>query len=714
MYKFVDTIEASEGTLLPSEALSINGDYIENLIEGYRTLNVAGREALSPELNYYETGARDGSVLQGKRFPARILTVKYQLIAKSNEAFRNAYNQLNSILNVENAELIFNDETDKFFIGTPETISEVEPGLNSVIGEFTIFCADPFKYSVEEYEAIPTVDDGSILIDYNGTYKAYPILEADFYSEDETSEDGETATALTGSGDCGYIAFFNENEKIIQIGDPAEEDTESYAKSQTLINQRFDKSSGWNIAAQDLWTKNNGKATPSTLVQEGILKIKAASYESGVNPETSGTLLTTKSTADSPTVNYKITAKAYDRTATSTKVKITITTSLRAKTSYIKNGAIFDGSVKIGGKWYDVKLKKSTENWVGNSGHVKTLTVTVKDLTASTTVIEDIKFKVTRGDTKGDAGKLDETSCNSLKICAYDAPTASSYYLTPSDYGSTSGKWHGVNILRTIPIDAAGDTGAKNFTLTYKQKMCIGKKDADLKQLGSFQVYLLDSNNALVACVRIHKNKVGKKAELIIETKNTIDKRNIDLSYNNKYFGNNKGSNKAIVVASKIQSVASAMNVNVKASAYKTVKTSSIIKSAGKFTFNIGGFKLTVNDAALKNVAVSKICFTFAAYSNKPQLEHNGLYYVKFVKNNCDTFEDIPNKFSANDVVEADCGSGEIYLNGTLEPSYGALGNDWEDFYLTPGLNQIGFSFSDWVAAEFAPEFKVRYREVFL
>ncbi len=699
MYNFVDTIEASEGTLLPSEALSIDGEYIENLIEGYRTLNVSGREALSPELSYYETGSRDGSILQGKRFPARIITVKYQLIAKTNEAFREAFNQLNSILNVENAELIFNDEQDKYFIGTPETISEVEPGLNSVIGEFTIFCADPFKYSVAEYEAIPTAD-GTVLINYNGTYKAYPVLEATFYNEDETEK------ALTGNGDCGYVAFFNNKEKIIQIGDPEEVDTESYAKSQTLINQNFDKSSGWNVAAQDLWIKNNGKTKPSNLVQSGTLHIKAASYESGVNPETSGTLLTVKSTAESPIVQYKITAKAYDRTSTTTKVQITITTSLLAKTSYIKNGAILDGSIKIGGKWYDLRLKNSSENWVGNGGHVKSLTVTVTDLTASTTAIEDIKFKVTRGDTKGNSGKLSETSCSKLKICAYDAPTASTYYLTPSSYGSATGSWHGANISRAIPADDAGDVGAKNFSLTYKQKMCIGKKDVDLNQLGSFQMYLVASDNTVVAGVRIHKNKAGKKAELTIETKNVADLRDIDLSYNNKYFGNNFQLKSVWKENGEI--------VKTHSSTYKTAKTSSIKKSGSTITFDIGGIKKTVKDSALKDVAVTKICFTFASYSDKPSLEHNGLYYVKFVKNKCDTFEDIPNKFSSNDVVEADCNSGEIHLNGVLEPSYGALGNDWEEFYLTPGLNHIGFSYSEWVTAEYAPEFKVRYREVFL
>jgi hypothetical protein len=65
-------------------------------------------------------------------------------------------------------------------------------------------------------------------------------------------------------------------------------------------------------------------------------------------------------------------------------------------------------------------------------------------------------------------------------------------------------------------------------------------------------------------------------------------------------------------------------------------------------------------------------------------------------------------------VLTADCKNGDIHLNGVLSPDLGALGNDWEGFYLTPGLNQIGVAYSDWVADGYAPTMKVRYREVFL
>ena len=39
MYEFVDTTESPEGSAwLPSEALQINGEYIENMIDGYLSL----------------------------------------------------------------------------------------------------------------------------------------------------------------------------------------------------------------------------------------------------------------------------------------------------------------------------------------------------------------------------------------------------------------------------------------------------------------------------------------------------------------------------------------------------------------------------------------------------------------------------------------------------------------------------------------------------
>lgn len=561
MYDFIDTTEVQGAAVLPSEALKINGIYIENEIPGYRTLHVRGREALSPEVETFETGARDGSTQKNRRFPARIITVTYQLAAASDSAFREAYNKLGGLLNVDDAELIFNDEQDKFYIGTPSAIGEVEPGKNIVVGEFEILCADPFKYSVTEYEVSPTLDDGlGFVCTYNGTYKSFPTLEATFYSEEETKDD-ETDESLTGNGDCGYVAFFNENSKIIQLGNPDEADGEDLPKSQTLINWSFKKSTSWGTAAKKKWSVNSGVVTSSAVTQTG--------------------------------------------------------------------------SPGIG--------KSSSDE----------------------------------------------------------------YYLTASSFGSGA-KWHGPSISRSIPADKAGDVGAKNCTVTVKHKMCIGSGKDDVKQRGGFQVLLTGADSKIIAGFNVYKSASGKKANLrfYINGK-TMETISIDLSYNNKYFGTNYYKKRKLPGSSGGGSVIASELV-------KTCKTSTITKSGKTVTFNIGGIKKVYRNDDITDAVVTKLTVTMTKYGSYTPLKYNGMYWIKFVKNNCDIWRDVPNKFSADDVVVADCKNGEIYLNDTRAPELGALGNDWEEFYLQPGTNQIGASYSDWVQDAYAPTFKMRYREVFL
>lgn len=694
MYNFIDVNEVSEGNILPSEALQINGEYIENIIPGYRTLNVVGREALSPEVATYTTGGSDGSRIKSSRFPERIITITYQLMTKSNTEFREAYNKLAAVLNVKEAELIFNDEQDKFFIGTPCGIGSVKPGLNAVVGEFEILCADPFKYSVTEYEAKPTLDGSSILIDYNGTYKSRPTLKAAFYNEEEVNQDG-IAKALTGTGDCGYVAFFNEKEKIIQLGNPEEVDTESYPKSQTLVNQSFTAQHSWGSAAQALWTTNGAPfVLPTTVKQTGAVAIGAASYDYPEDPPITTDLLKVTSTASTPKVSYTLTAVASGRTADSVNVVVTVTSKLGASKNWLGPNIGLKGSIQLGGEWHEFDIKRSLSStssivagvaaivgvkWTGDRTYTASVSVKVEDLEAATTVLDDVKFKVERTDDIGKAGIISETKCSDIQINKYVAPVPSALYLTPSSYASEVDKWHGPTITRIIPADAAGESGAENFTLTYSHKMCIGKEQIDTRQKGAFQVRLLDAAGDQVAGLRILKNQDGKTATVEFNTGVASDTKTMDMTYSN-------GGG----------------------------KTTTITKNVHVVTFNIGGVKASITDPSIVDKKVTQIVFAFEQYSVTDPLAFNGLYWVKFVKNNCDTFKDIPNKFSANDVVEADCKNGDIYLNGISAPELGALGNDWETFCLTPGLNQIGVSYSDWVDDAQAPKFTVRYREVFL
>lgn len=251
MYNFKDTTDHSTPIkVLPSEAVMINGVYLENVIDGYRTLYVKGRESLSPEVELGEVGVRDGAYLKNKRFPARVLTIGYQIVANTTGDFNLAFQKLNDYLNVEDAEIIFADETDKFLTGTPSGYEQVPEGQLSVKSEFTIVCTDPFKYSTTEYEVAPTLDDGAtFLVDYQGTYPAYPVLQTDFY---KNSAKGNT------DGDCGFVAFSTQNEDVLQFGYVAEPEyvnetvqklidsqTDTWNEKKCLINEPFDTLTGW-------------------------------------------------------------------------------------------------------------------------------------------------------------------------------------------------------------------------------------------------------------------------------------------------------------------------------------------------------------------------------------------------------------------------------------------------------------------------------------
>lgn len=687
MYAFRDTIKAEGSVMLPSEAMKINGDYIESLIPGYRTISVTGREALSPEVDSYTTGIRDGTTKKSKRYPERRLRIKYQIRAGTNEEFREAFNKLARILDVEDAELIFYDEQDKFFTGTPSAIEEVEPGKNIVVGEFEILCTDPFKYSVIEYEAVPLEGENSVLIEYAGTYRSFPVLQAEFYKEEDTSENGETSLPLTGNGDCGYVAFFNEDAKIVQLGDPDEADGEdAFEKSQTLVNSSFKKNTSWGSAAKKQWKVNSGITSSDTVVQTGSVGMAAAQYQSsGGGGSTSGTLLNATSKASTPVIHYSLTAKTSGRTASSVKVVISIKTWLDKDSNYFGTGFGLKGHVYIGGAWREVTIKSTSAYWQGKTGHTVNLTATVSGLTSTAESITGIKFKVTRIDGNGSAGKLNETACSALKIRRYASASVASYYLAPTSYGSGS-RWHGPSITRVLPADASGEVGAVNCQLSYVHKMSIGSGKGDSSQLGAMQVLLVTgsgSGRKIVAGANVFKSVSGKRAKLRFYLNGkTVQTLEVDLSYGNKHFAGSR--------------------------------TSTITKSGDTVVFQVGGVKRTFKDAAIKELPVNEITFTFMQSSIRPKLSFNGLCSVKFVKNNCETWQEVPNKFGANDVVEADCKNGEIWLNGASAPFLGALGNDWEDFCLMPGFNSVGFAWSDWVKAGYEPKFKVRYREVFL
>lgn len=226
---------------LPIEAVSIDGTYIEDLIPGYKTVTTTGREALTPEIESFSVGSADGEVMKYSRNPAREITVEFFLQGSSMPDMRSKIDHLNNILSADEADFVFNDEDGVFYTGKALPQTSITKYKNGLKGTFIIYCVYPFKRSVAVVEATPAVvneHSAQFIINYQGTYPARPVLQAEFAG-------AKSGGDYSDDGDCGYVAFLDEAENIIQLGNPDAIDLDAYSTAEHLVNREFTDTSGF-------------------------------------------------------------------------------------------------------------------------------------------------------------------------------------------------------------------------------------------------------------------------------------------------------------------------------------------------------------------------------------------------------------------------------------------------------------------------------------
>ena len=170
MYNFTDTDSRGSIKTLPAEAMRFNGLIFENEIDGYRTLGVSGRELVSKSIITKNVEGRDGVLFSLSNYNSRNLTVHYQMSSEDARSFRSNFNRLNALLIGEQVPITFNDEPRYTWYGTLGQISLPTEGLIDVVSEFEIFCADPFKYDLEQERA----GIGSVIINEKFDYPILP------------------------------------------------------------------------------------------------------------------------------------------------------------------------------------------------------------------------------------------------------------------------------------------------------------------------------------------------------------------------------------------------------------------------------------------------------------------------------------------------------------------------------------------------------------
>lgn len=186
----------------------IDGQYIDDLITGFRTLGVDGREELDIDVVSSEIDTSDGGRYMRRRIKSRVLKVHFYLSDATAAGFSAKFNALkNKLHSIKESQIIFSDDAGVYYTGTFRKLTLAYKGSEVARGTIEILCADPFKYAVSE--TVINAVNGQITAEYGGTYPAYPVL-----------------TAQSATHDCGFYSFSDQDGHLIQIGNPEEEDRE--------------------------------------------------------------------------------------------------------------------------------------------------------------------------------------------------------------------------------------------------------------------------------------------------------------------------------------------------------------------------------------------------------------------------------------------------------------------------------------------------------
>lgn len=148
MYKFRDTTKQEHYCnlpFIPTSAMSYDGTWLEELIEGYQTLAVEGREMYS--LSFESQEMQVGGVITNVKYPPRELTIKYKLEDRDPQVLQEKFDTLKAFLiRQKDVSIIFNDDLEYTFYGRFQTADNVAGDTNSIISSFTVLCSDPFKH----------------------------------------------------------------------------------------------------------------------------------------------------------------------------------------------------------------------------------------------------------------------------------------------------------------------------------------------------------------------------------------------------------------------------------------------------------------------------------------------------------------------------------------------------------------------------------------
>ncbi len=618
----------------------IDGQYIEDLIPGYSTLQVSGRELLSQSIEKQTIGKSDGEFIQYARNPSREIVVGYRLAASDNLSFRQAFYKLNSILHGDSHQVSFNDDPSKYWIATFSDIDDVPKGRNAITSSFTLFVPDGIAHSV----ATKTAD--------NMPYKDVPV----------NLVTGSGGTFTGWSGYTSIVSWFVDTMAFAPN-----------ASSAVLAAQSFTDNSNSTVYTFSFLAKADTAGDKAHCELFGSVSV------SDFTLTTSWQTFTAKLTYTTMRRVYVGAAKGNKGSIYIARPKLEIGTTASPWSPNPADPEYYSDTITVpnAGTYPSEPVITATIN--GDDG----VLTAIND---QGSVLQFGSPDETDGFVKQKSERVYHLDFNQTPtgVTLNNGVTAFPYYehgndanvqsgpfgyakgiAYPSTQRTQSNYWNGPSMSGAIPKNSNGSNTA-NFQFVNRVNVDtsgpeVGRFEFNLTYQGKIvaSLALFDDSPANDQLVFSGTLFDGKDAKMVF----------FDLLPRNYYRGGN----------------------------YNAV----ITKMGNKLTFRLD--RLDLGDGGIKPVDIGGFpampidgwTAWFPGFSNQRGWSINWQdSYFEWI--NVDYWDDIPNRFKDGDVVKIDVANRRVLVNGFEDRTLQTIGNDWGGFKIHPSDNTIHLLTSNW------------------
>lgn len=659
MYDFRETtpFTGADDNQLPAEAMLIDGQYIENLVPGYRTLQVGGRELLKQSATSNAIGISDGETLEYVRNPSREITVGYQLIAADDDAFRTAFYKLSGILHGDTHQVSFNDDLSVYWNAVLTDVDDVPKGRNAITSSFTLFVPDGIAHSV----ATKTFDNkdpkwnGSPLNLLTGTSNQETSGTVNLNNWNAPSQHPNISVTsgqkfayqifITNDNTvdltAGVDAFSGTAWKATYVGNVIKAGTSGYSSVTFTIPSGVDS-----IVANAARLVTRVPSSKTTVYwQEEKLEVNTSASPWSPNP------------ADPEYYTNTITV----HNGGTYPVEPVITATMHADNGMVgivndRPGILQFGTQEIDGYTTDVSEKGLNGNFSAP------IAGTIYNQSATN-----------NPNWGGDSSKPNkQTGSINYASDGYNGP-----HMEPA-YASTGTYWNGP--AAKIPIAATSqNTRNNNFTVSMMLHF-----ETTVSELGRMELTLEAGGKVQYQMVVTDNNAVKDEIQVDCYVK---DQQVGTMSLDRSKFTNDK------FMQARLSRFGSSINFEV--SPWNG-------KSGREMTVSLP--PLTRPDMISENVEAFSVWFERNNTWGQAAMK---LIAVQFDWQHVNWWTDIKNRFSNGDVLTIDVANAKTYLNGSENRTLHTIGNQWEQFKLPPGDTEIDIMPSSW-AQPFACEVEIR------